>query len=172
MLFISAVLQRYCKTLYNSNMAFVLYYHHLAPAFYMASYAISSKLHTMTMLIVRSWIVHLTPILGRSYHLHSSHHFLSTWGAVTLVTPLVERKKKKESKVMNVENSHKSACVCPMLQPFFFQAREDLLKFDTTAGYSYHSSTPVSSDRELSLRGNPLGLYRAKHLPSMKLDPR
>ena len=38
----------------------------------------------MTMLIVKSWIVHLTPILGCSYHLHSSHHFLSTWGAVML----------------------------------------------------------------------------------------
>ena len=30
------------------------------------------------MLIVRSSIVHLTPILGCSYHLHSSHRFLST----------------------------------------------------------------------------------------------
>ena len=36
------------------------------------------------MLTVRSWIVHLTPILGCSYHLHSSHRFLSTWGAVIL----------------------------------------------------------------------------------------
>ena len=34
-------------------------YHQLAPAFYMA---ISSKLYTITMLIVGSWIVHLTPI--------------------------------------------------------------------------------------------------------------
>ena len=41
----SAVLQRYCKTLHNSSMAFVSYYHQLAPAFYMASYAISSKFH-------------------------------------------------------------------------------------------------------------------------------
>jgi len=29
----------------------------------------------------------------------------------------------------------------------------------------------VSSVKELSLRGDPLGLYRTKHLPSMKLDP-
>ena len=36
------MLQRYCKTLYNSSMAFASYYHQLAPAFYMA---ISSKLH-------------------------------------------------------------------------------------------------------------------------------
>ena len=31
--------------------------------------------------------------LGCSYHLHSSHRFLSTWGAVTM---LEERKKKKK----------------------------------------------------------------------------
>jgi len=37
---------------------------------------------------------------------------------------------------MNVEKSHKSAHVCPT----FFQARKDLLKFDTIAGYSYHWS--------------------------------
>jgi len=43
-----------------------------------------TSLYTMTMLIVRSWIVHLTPILWCSYHLDSSHHFLSTWGAVML----------------------------------------------------------------------------------------
>ena len=45
MLFLSAVLQRYCRTLYSSSMAFVSYYHQLGPAFYMASYAISRKLH-------------------------------------------------------------------------------------------------------------------------------
>ena len=41
-----------------------------------------TSLYTMTVLIVRSSIVHLTPILGCSYHLHSIHRFLSTWGAV------------------------------------------------------------------------------------------
>ena len=71
-----------CYTLYSSSMAFVSYYHQLAPAFYIVSYASFTSLYTMTMLIVVSWIVHLTPILGCSYHLHSSHHFLSTWGAV------------------------------------------------------------------------------------------
>jgi len=30
----------------------------------------------------------------------------------------------------------------------------------------------VSSVKELSLRANPLGLYRTKHSPLMKLDPR
>ena len=77
-------LRHCCKTLYSSSMAFVSYYHQLAPAFYMASYAISSKLHFTLhhdMLIVRSSIV---PILGCSCHLHSSHRFLSTWGAVML----------------------------------------------------------------------------------------
>ena len=44
--------------------------------------------------------------LGCSYHLHSSHHFLSTWGAVML-----SGKKKINN---DVEKSHKSACVCPM----------------------------------------------------------
>ena len=43
-------------------MAFVSYYHQLAPAFYMPSYVSFTSLYTMTMLIVRSWIVHLTPI--------------------------------------------------------------------------------------------------------------
>ena len=61
-------------------------------------------------------------------------------------------------KVMNVEKSHKSVHVCPI---FFFQARENLLKFDTTAGYSYLSV------KRLSLRGNTLRLYRAKHFPLM-----
>ena len=40
-----------------------------------------------------------------------------------------------------------------------FQAREDLLTFDTTAGYSY-----VSSKCQTNKRENPLRLYRAKHL--------
>ena len=31
--------------------------------------------------------------LGCSYHLHSSHHFLSTWGVVMLVTVPSEKKK-------------------------------------------------------------------------------
>ena len=38
---------------------------------------------------------------------------------------------------MNVDKSHKTAHVCPMFGPFF-QAWEDLLKFDNKAGYSYH----------------------------------
>ena len=37
-----------------------------------------------------------------------------------LITPQVERKKK--SNYSNVEKSHKSACVSPMLYHFFFQA--------------------------------------------------
>ena len=73
------------KILYNSSMAFASYYYQLAPAFYMASYAnIFTSLYTMTLLIVRSRIVHLTPFLGSSYHLHS--HFLSPWGVVMLDT--------------------------------------------------------------------------------------
>ena len=63
----------------------------LTPALYQVS-----SLYTMTMLIVRSWIVHLTPILGCSYHLLSSHCFLSTWGVVMLVTPQVETNKQKK----------------------------------------------------------------------------
>ena len=47
--------------------------------------------------------------LGCSCHMHSSLCFLSIWGAVMLITPQVERKKK----VINVEKSHKSACVSP-----------------------------------------------------------
>ena len=46
---------------------------------------------------------------------------------------------------------------------FFFSKPEDLLKFDTTAGYSF--IIQVSSVKGLSLRGNTLRLYRAKHLP-------
>ena len=51
--FIHFVLQRYCKTQYNSSMAFV-----------------SSCLYTAS--------------ITTSYHLQSSHRFLSTWGAVML----------------------------------------------------------------------------------------
>ena len=50
----------------------------------------------IAMLTVRSWIVHLTPILGCSYHLHSGHRFLSTWGAVMM---LEKKKKKKRAKI-------------------------------------------------------------------------
>ena len=62
-------------------MAFLPYYHQLAPVFYTSPY-------TMTLLTVRSWIVDLTPILGCSYHLYSSHHFLSTWGAVMVTNKI------------------------------------------------------------------------------------
>ena len=59
---------------------------------------------------------------------------------------------------MNVEKSHKSAwyvqCFC-----VFFQAWENFIKVDIAAEYSCHWG--------LSLRGNPLRLYRAKHLPVM-----
>ena len=39
--------------------------------------------------------------LGCSYHLHSSHRFLSTWDAVMLekITPQVERKNNNNNKV-------------------------------------------------------------------------
>ena len=46
-------------------------------------------------------------------HAPSSHRFLSTWGAVMLITPQVER--KKIIKYSNVEKSHKSVCVSPIL---------------------------------------------------------
>ena len=56
---------------------------------------IFTSLYTMTLLIVRSWIVHLTPLLGCSYHLHS--HFLSTWGVVML-------EKKNSSPLLGLSN--------------------------------------------------------------------
>jgi len=54
------------------------------------------------MLIVRSWIVHLTPILECSYHLHSSHRFLSTWGVVMLEKK--EKKRERKKVLPNVED--------------------------------------------------------------------
>jgi len=51
-----------------------------------------TSLYTMTMLIVRSSIVLLTPTLECSYPLQSSHRFLTTWGAVML-----EKTKKQTS---------------------------------------------------------------------------
>ena len=45
-------------------------YHLLAPLFYMASYAIQRKLHSTPndYMLVRSWIVHLTPIPCPLFH--------------------------------------------------------------------------------------------------------
>ena len=51
----------------------------------------------------------------------------------------LSRKEKIINEWINVEKSHKSADVCPMFWPFF-HARVNLLKFDTTAGYSCHWS--------------------------------
>ena len=51
--------------------------------------------------------------LGCSYHLYSSHRFLSTWGVVMLVTPQVERKKKEPER-----QSHKNARTYLLFSPF------------------------------------------------------
>ena len=60
----------------------------------------------------------------------------------------------KKKNRMNVEKVHMYVqCFSP-----FFQAWEDLLKFDTTAWYSYHWS--IFAVKGLSLRGNTLRLYR------------
>jgi len=62
-------------------------YHQLALAFYMASYAISSKLHFTLHHDYCEKLLPPTPDtlhLGCSYHLCSSHHFLFIWGAVML----------------------------------------------------------------------------------------
>ena len=74
-----------------------------------------------------------------------------------MIIPQVERKKKEW---MNVEKGHKSACVCLMF--YFFSKPERtswslIPHLDTVI-------TEVSSVKGLRLRGNPLRLYRAKHL--------
>jgi len=63
----------------------------------------------MTLLIVRSRIVHLTPFLGSSYHLHS--HFLSTWGVVTVVM-LDTYKKYKCTILFNGRTARTIGKVC------------------------------------------------------------
>ena len=73
--------------------------------------------------------------LGCSYHLHSSHCFLSTWGAVMLVTPQVERKKKRAGKT-------KPQCsYLPTIFTVSLRAWRDLVKFNSTAWSSNHWST-------------------------------
>jgi len=62
--------------------------------------------------------------LGCSYHLHSSHCFLSTWGAGMLVTTQEERKKIKVM-LRKATKVH----VCVQCFSLLFQAWKDL-KFD------------------------------------------
>ena len=88
--------------------------------------------------------------------------FLVSWvipSKPTYITPQVERKKKE----MNVEKSYKSARACPMFLTFFPSLRGPPevwhhMQLDTII-------IEVSPVKGLSLRGNILRLYRAKHWP-------
>ena len=58
---------------------------------------------------------------------------------------------------MNVEKSHKSACVCPIFFTSLRRLPESFTpQLDTVI-------IEVSSVKGLSLRGNTLRLYKAKH---------
>ena len=78
--------------------------------------------------------------------------------AKVLLHPKWKENKNEVMKVM----LRKATKVHVYVQCFslFFQAWEEFLKFDTTAGYSYHWSVSVKGLK----RGNTLRLYRAKHL--------
>ena len=75
----------------------------------------------------------------------SSTHFNHSWtisnGKVELCNCKLHP-KRKEKNIMNEWMLRNATKVHVYVQCFslFFQAWEDLLKFDTTAGYSYHSS--------------------------------
>ena len=63
---------------------------------------------------------------------------------------------------MNVEKSHKSARVCPKFLAFFFKPER------TSSSLTQQLDAviiEVASVKRLSMRGNTLRLYRAKHLP-------
>ena len=57
--------------------------------------------------------MHLPPILGCSYQLHSSHRFLSTWGVVMLVKNKQTKKNEQFLKYYQVRGSN----ICGLCSP-------------------------------------------------------
>ena len=99
--------------------------------------------------------------LGCVYHLHCCHRFLSTWGAVMLITPQVERKRNK---VMNewmnewmLRKATKCLCMSKVLSKPERTSWSLKPQLDTVI-------IEVSSFKWLSLRGNTLRLYRPNTL--------
>ena len=74
------------------------------------------ELHALP--VINSWHTPNTLHLGcSSYHLHSSHHFFSTWGVVMLeITPQVEKRKKKSNEFW--EKPQKCMCISNVLAFF------------------------------------------------------